>query len=150
MKKVVTAKTMAKSIGDTSSGNIDSGYAPNVGQSLKTKGEKGMRARATLAPPANKPSDALNNCVVLYRESWKALAAGKGPAGAGGQHMHLQFCNMIVNDSTYLLGEALEKLPQVRSYICRTSQRPGRQRLPPSALGTTGRGGEKEGGALST
>lgn len=28
--------------------------------------------------------------------------------------MHLQFCNMIVNDSTYLLGEALEKLPQVR------------------------------------
>jgi len=28
--------------------------------------------------------------------------------------VHLQFCNMIINDSTYLLGEALEKLPQVR------------------------------------
>ena len=28
--------------------------------------------------------------------------------------MHLQFCNMILNDSTYLLGEALERLPQVR------------------------------------
>lgn len=52
------------------------------------------------------------------RDSWKALAAGKGPPGpqgaAEGQHVHLQFCNMIINDSTYLLGEALEKLPQVR------------------------------------
>lgn len=51
------------------------------------------------------------------RESWKALAAGQGSPGSGGmaegQHLHLQFCNMIINDSTYLLGEALEKLPQV-------------------------------------
>ena len=51
------------------------------------------------------------------RESWKALAAGRGPpdaqGAAEGQHVHLQFCNMIINDSTYLLGEALEKLPQV-------------------------------------
>ena len=31
--------------------------------------------------------------------------------------MHLQFCNMIVNDSTYLLGEALEKLPQVSLHL---------------------------------
>ena len=54
------------------------------------------------------------------RESWKALAAGKAPpdatGAAGGQHVHLQFCNMIVNDSTYLLGEALEKLPQVGTH----------------------------------
>ncbi|KAL3145548.1 hypothetical protein ABBQ32_003373 [Trebouxia sp. C0010 RCD-2024] len=54
-----------------------------------------------------------------HRQSWKALAAGKSggqdPKGpAEGQHVHLQFCNMIINDSTYLLGEALEKLPQVR------------------------------------
>ena len=51
------------------------------------------------------------------REAWKALAAGRGPpdarGAAEGQHVHLQFCNMIINDSTYLLGEALEKLPQV-------------------------------------
>ncbi len=51
------------------------------------------------------------------REAWKALAAGRGPpdarGAAQGQHVHLQFCNMIINDSTYLLGEALEKLPQV-------------------------------------
>ncbi len=53
----------------------------------------------------------------VCRESWKALAAGRGPpdarGAAEGQHVHLQFCNMIINDSTYLLGEALEKLPQV-------------------------------------
>lgn len=53
-----------------------------------------------------------------HRESWKALATGRGPpdprGAAEGQHVHLQFCNMIINDSTYLLGEALEKLPQVR------------------------------------
>lgn len=51
------------------------------------------------------------------REAWKALAAGRGPpdarGAAEGQHVHLQFCNMTINDSTYLLGEALEKLPQV-------------------------------------
>ena len=59
-------------------------------------------------------------CVMLpyaCREAWKALAAGRGPpdarGAAEGQHVHLQFCNMIINDSTYLLGEALEKLPQV-------------------------------------
>ena len=61
------------------------------------------------------------------RESWKALAAGKvgaqDPKGAAeGQHVHLQFCNMIINDSTYLLGEALEKLPQVR-VVCRNHVR---------------------------
>ena len=46
------------------------------------------------------------------------MAAGKGPpdakVAAEGKQLHLQFCNMIINDSTYLLGEALEKLPQVR------------------------------------
>lgn len=54
-----------------------------------------------------------------HRESWKALAAGRGPpdaqGAAEGQHVHLQFCNMILNDSTYLLGEALEKLPQIKN-----------------------------------
>lgn len=57
--------------------------------------------------------------VLACRQSWKLLAAGKAPpdtkGAADGQHVHLQFCNMIINDSTYLLGEALEKLPQVRS-----------------------------------
>lgn len=53
--------------------------------------------------------------LLACRQSWKALAAGKAPHDAqGGMHMHLQFCNMILNDSTYLLGEALERLPQVR------------------------------------
>lgn len=62
--------------------------------------------------------------IMACRQSWKLLAAGKAPpdpkGAADGQHVHLQFCNMIINDSTYLLGEALEKLPQV-STTCRLS-----------------------------
>ena len=65
----------------------------------------------------------LSTCMAC-RQSWKLLAAGKAPpdpkGAADGQHVHLQFCNMIINDSTYLLGEALEKLPQV-SMACRFS-----------------------------
>ena len=69
-----------------------------------------------------------------YRESWKALAAGRGPPDAGGaaqgQHVHLQFCNMIINDSTYLLGEALEKLPEVRDLEALMDNKAAWQALP--------------------
>lgn len=44
-----------------------------------------------------------------HREVWKRLAAEKG-----GRGLYLSFCDIICNDSQYLLDDVIKMLPEVR------------------------------------
>ncbi|GMH33488.1 hypothetical protein BSKO_01322 [Bryopsis sp. KO-2023] len=44
-----------------------------------------------------------------HRQAWKIVAAKEG-----GRGLYLKFCNMLVNDSIYLLDESMKKLEEIR------------------------------------
>eukprot|EP00879_Flechtneria_rotunda_P016797 GHRR01017581.1.p1 GENE.GHRR01017581.1~~GHRR01017581.1.p1 ORF type:complete len:531 (+),score=180.79 GHRR01017581.1:2040-3632(+) len=62
--------------------------------------------------------DILMHCWSLpaHREAWKAYAALEGGRGP-----YLRFANMLINDSTYLLDEALKKVQEMREFEAQQS-----------------------------